>query len=79
MKFSSSFKVIFGFLAILLIAVISSVYHIDFTKFINNVNDSLTNDSSTTKKTKVSLVECIDGDTARFNEYGNINTYRWRR
>ena len=67
MKFSSSFKVIFGFLAILLVAVISSVYHIDFTKFINNVNDSLTNDSSTTKKIKVSLVNCIDGDTARFN------------
>lgn len=77
MKFSSSFKVIFGFLAILLVAVISSVYHIDFTKFINNVNDSLTNDSSTTKKTKVSLVECIDGDTARFNEDGNIYTYRF--
>ena len=60
MKFSNSFKIIFGFLFILLIAVISSVYHIDFTKFINNVNDSLTNDSSTTKKIKVSLVNCID-------------------
>ena len=77
MKFSNSFKIIFGFLFILLIAVISSVYHIDFTKFINNVNDSLTNDSSTTKKIKVSLVNCIDGDTARFNEDGNIYTYRF--
>ena len=77
MKFSNSFKIIFGFLFILLIAVISSVYHIDFTKFINNVNDSLTNDSSTTKKIKVSLVNCIDGDTARFNEEGNVYTYRF--
>jgi len=52
MKFSSSFKIIFGFLAVLLIAVISSVYHIDFNKFINSVNDNLTNDSSATKKDK---------------------------
>ena len=77
MKFSSSFKVIFGFLAILLMAVISSVYHIDFTKFINNVNNNLTNDSSTTKKIKVSLAGCIDGDTAMFNEDGNTYTYRF--
>ena len=77
MKFSNSFKVIFGFLAVLLVAVISSVYHIDFTKFINSVNDNLTNDSSTTKKIKVSLVNCIDGDTARFNEDGNTYTYRF--
>ncbi len=77
MKFSNSFKVIFGFLAILLIAVISSVYHIDFTKFLNNVNDNLTNNSSTTKKIKVSLVGCIDGDTARFNEDGSTYTYRF--
>ena len=46
MKFSNSFKVIFGFLSILLLAVISSVYHIDFNKFLNNVNDKLTNDST---------------------------------
>lgn len=77
MKFSSSFKIIFGFLVVLLIAVISSVYHIDFNKFLNNVNDNLTNDSSTTKKIKVSLVGCIDGDTARFNEDGNTYTYRF--
>lgn len=77
MKFSSSFKIIFGFLAVLLIAVISSVYHIDFTKFINSVNDNLTNDSSATKKIKVSLVNCIDGDTARFNEDGSTYTYRF--
>ena len=77
MKFSSSFKVIFGFLAILLVAVISSVYHIDFNKFLNNVNDNLTNDSSTTKKIKVSLINCIDGDTARFKEDGNTYTYRF--
>ena len=77
MKFSNSFKVIFGFLAVLLIAVISSVYHIDFNKFINSVNDNLTNDSSATKKIKVSLVNCIDGDTARFNEDGNTYTYRF--
>lgn len=77
MKFSNSFKVIFGFLAILLIAVISSVYHIDFTKYINSVNNNLTNNSSATKKIKVSLVGCIDGDTARFNEDGNTYTYRF--
>ena len=77
MKFSTSFKVIFGFLAILLIAVISSVYHIDFTKYINSVNNNLTNNSSATKKIKVSLVGCIDGDTARFNEDGNTYTYRF--
>ena len=77
MKFSNSFKVIFGFLAVLLIAVISSVYHIDFNKFINSVNDNLTNDSSATDKIKVSLVNCIDGDTARFNEDGNTYTYRF--
>ena len=77
MKFSNSFKVIFGFLAVLLIAVISSVYHIDFNKFINSVNDNLTNDSSATKKIKVSLINCIDGDTARFNEDGNTYTYRF--
>ena len=77
MKFSSSFKIIFGFLAVLLIAVISSVYHIDFNKFINSVNDNLTNDSSATKKIKVSLVNCIDGDTARFNEDGSTYTYRF--
>ena len=77
MKFSSSFKIIFGFLAVLLIAVISSVYHIDFNKFINSVNDNLTNDSSATKKIKVSLINCIDGDTARFNEDGNTYTYRF--
>ena len=77
MKFSNSFKVIFGFLAVLLIAVISSVYHIDFNKFINSVNDNLTNDSSATKKIKVSLINCIDRDTARFNEDGNTYTYRF--
>ncbi len=77
MKFSNSFRVIFGFLAVLLIAVISSVYHIDFNKFINSVNDNLTNDSSATKKIKVSLINCIDGDTARFNEDGNTYTYRF--
>lgn len=77
MKFSNLFKVIFGFLAILLVAVISSVYHIDITKFLNKVNDNLTNDSRTTKKIKVNLVGCIDGDTARFNEDGNTYTYRF--
>ena len=77
MKFSNSFKVIFGFLAVLLIAVISSVYHIDFTKFINSVNNNLTNDSKTTEKIKVSLAGCIDGDTARFTEDGNTYTYRF--
>ena len=76
MKFSNSFKVIFGFLAVLLIAVISSVYHIDFNKFLNKINDNLTNNSSTTKKIKVSLINCIDGDTARFSEDGNTYTYR---
>lgn len=77
MKFSNSFKVIFGFLAVLLAAVISSVYHIDFTKLLNNVNTNLTNDSHATKKIKVTLTGCIDGDTARFNEDGNIYTYRF--
>ena len=77
MKFSNSFKIIFGFLVILLIAVISSVYHIDFAKFLNNVNNNLTNDSHATKKIKVKFVNCIDGDTARFNEEGNIYTYRF--
>ena len=77
MKFSSSFKVIFGFLVILLVAVISSVYHIDFTKFINNINNNLIDNSHSTKKTRVNLVSCIDGDTARFNENGNIYTYRF--
>ena len=77
MKFSNSFKVIFGFLAVLLVAVISSVYHIDFTKFLNDVNDNLTNNSSTTKKIKVSLAGCIDGDTVRFNEDGSTYTYRF--
>ena len=72
---TNSFRVIFGFLAVLLIAVISSVYHIDFNKFINSVNDNLTNDSKTTEKIKVSLAGCIDGDTARFTEDGNTYTY----
>ena len=77
MKFSNSFKVIFGFLSILLLAVISSVYHIDFNKFLNNVNDKLTNDSTVSKKIKVSLASCIDGDTAVFNENGSTYTYRF--
>ena len=77
MKFSSSFKIIFGFLLVLLVAAISSVYHIDFTKYINNVNEKLSNNSSTTKKKVVSLVNCIDGDTAIFMEDGKSYTYRF--
>ena len=77
MKFSNTFKVIFGFLAVLLIAVISSVYHIDFNRFLNKVNNKLTNDSTASKKIKVSFINCIDGDTAVFSEDGIINTYRF--
>lgn len=77
MKFSNSFKVVFGFLAVLLIAVISSIYHIDFTKYLNKVNNKLTNDSTVSKKIKVLLINCIDGDTAVFSEDGSIYTYRF--
>ena len=75
MKFSNTFKVIFGSLAVLLIAVISSVYHIDFNRFLNKFNNKLTNDSTASKKIKVSFINCIDGDTAVFSEDGIINTY----
>ena len=77
MKFSNTFKVIFGFLAVLLVAVISSIYHIDFNKILNKVNNKLTNDSTVSEKIKVSLVNCIDGDTAVFNENGSVYTYRF--
>lgn len=76
MKFSSSFKIIFGFLLVLLIAVISGVYHIDFNKYLKSANKAIVSDNKL-KKIKVELVNCIDGDTAKFKENGNIYTYRF--
>ena len=77
MKLSTTFKIIFGFLLVLLVAVISSVYHIDFSNYLSNVNNKLANDSRETKKIKVDLVKCIDGDTAKFKENGKTYTYRF--
>ena len=76
-QLSSEFKIIAGFLLVLLVAVISSVYHIDFNKYLNNFNSKISNDSKTTKKVKVELVSCIDGDTAKFKENNEIYTYRF--
>ena len=78
MKLSTTFKIIFGFLLVLLVAVISSVYHIDFSNYLSNVNNKLANDSRETKKIKVDLVKCIDGDTAKFKMAdGSIKTARF--
>ena len=77
MKFSSSFKIIASFLLILLIAVVASVYNIDINKYLVNFNDKISNTSSVTEEVEVSLIGCIDGDTAKFKENGKINTYRF--
>ncbi len=77
MKFSPTFKIIFGFLLVLLIAVISGIYHIDFNKYLKSANEAIVSDNDKLKKIKVELVNCIDGDTARFKENGNIYTYRF--
>ena len=77
MKFSQTFKIIFGFLLVLFIAVISGVYHVDFNKYLKSANNVISNDSKTTKKIKVELVNCIDGDTVQFKENGNVYTYRF--
>ena len=77
MKISNSFKIVFGIILILLVAVISGVYHVDFNKYLKSANRFITSNSSTTNKIKVSLVSCIDGDTAKFNEDGNVYTYRF--
>lgn len=77
MKTSNTFKIIFGFLLVLLVAVISSVYHIDFSNYLSKFNSKLSNDSKESKKIKVDLVKCIDGDTAKFTENGKTYTYRF--
>ena len=77
MKLSDSFKVVFGFLFVLLIAVISGIYHIDFNKYLKGANKVITSDNSTTKKIEVKLASCIDGDTAKFIEDGYTYTYRF--
>ena len=77
MKFSPTFKIIFGFLLVLFIAVISGVYHVDFNKYLKSANNVISNDSKKTKKIKVELVNCIDGDTVQFKENGNVYTYRF--
>lgn len=77
MKTSTTFKIIFGFLLVLLVAVISSVYHIDFSNYLSKFNNKLSNDSKESKKIKVDLAKCIDGDTAKFIENGKTYTYRF--
>ena len=76
-EFSKEFKIIVGFLLILLIAVVSSVYHIDFNNYLNKFNKEISNSSKTTKKIQVELVSCVDGDTAKFKENGIVSTYRF--
>lgn len=77
MKVSNSFKIIFGFLVVLLIGVIASVYEIDINKYLNNFNDNLSNNSKATEDITVELIKCIDGDTVKFKEDGKIHTYRF--
>ena len=76
MKLSKEFKLIAGFLLVLLVAVISSVYHIDFNKYLNNFNNDISNTSKTTKKMKVKFKSCIDGDTFKLEENNIVYTYR---
>ena len=40
----------------------------DFNKYLKSANRFITSNSSTTNKIKVSLVSCIDGDTAKFGD-----------
>ena len=54
MKISNSFKIVFGIILILLVAVISGVYHVDFNKYLKSANRFITSNSSTTNKIKVS-------------------------
>ena len=76
-NFSKEAKIIIAFLLVLLIAIVSSVYKIDFNKYLNNFNNKISNSSKATKKIKVEFVNCIDGDTAKFKEKDNIYTYRF--
>lgn len=77
MKLSNSFKIVLGFLIVLLIGIIASVYEIDINKYLNNFNNTLSNNSKTTKDVEVELIKCIDGDTVKFKENKKVYTYRF--
>ncbi len=75
MKFSKSFKVIFGFLFILLIALICSIYHLDFNKYLYSFNNKISSKRAISKKQRVNFYECSGINLIKFKT-DDIKNYK---